>query len=442
MTSVDNPGAARERDVSKTTDLVDILVFVIPCLEFVQIKLIGVLFGPELLLIAIFVYLAFRGKFRIKTRGGKTLLILGSGWLCSQCVTDLVRHSAFADFARGWSNIGMTLVNFAVLYTLLYGRPRRLMFYGWGLVIGGLLRFMINPDSFAADYPWKFGVGFPITLATFLFASRLSSRGYAQIALSVVIGVVNLVVGSRSVGGVCLATALYLFVSRTMARKGAETSKLKVRWMLLFTASIILGFAGVFLAYQIAASAGVLGEDARVKYENQSSGRYGLLLGGRVEALGYVPAIYDSPILGHGSWAKDPTYLIEEHEALALMGYSTANEYSPDDIEAGLIPTHSYLFGAWVDAGILGALFWAWIFVLDAKALLRVYPPTTALLPIMSYIGFELLWDVLFSPYGAEVRIIFPFYVVMLMTCSDMMPRKAAHVMFGDANREPAHVGG
>jgi hypothetical protein len=108
----------------------------------------------------------------------------------------------------------------------------------------------------------------------------------------------------------------------------------------------------------------------------------------------------------------------------------------------GLIPEHSYLFGAWVDAGILGAVFWAWVFLLDAKTLMRVYPPTTMLLPVMSYVGFELLWDIIFSPYGAEVRIIVPFYAVMLMTCSDLAPRKAAQVEIGIPEWHPARAGG
>jgi hypothetical protein len=223
-----------------------------------------------------------------------------------------------------------------------------------------------------------------------------------------------------------------------MARKSAQSSKLRARDVLTIAASCIIGLGSIYWTYQYVAGKGALGEDARSKYEEQSSGQYGILLGGRVEMLGYLPAIYDSPILGHGSWAKDPTYIIAEHQALALMGYSAADEISTEDLELGLIPSHSYLFGAWVDAGILGAVFWAWVFFLDAKTLFRVYSPTTVLLPVMSYMGFELLWDVLFSPYGAEARIVFPFYLVTLMTCSEMAPRKAVLAASGVPNQRLA----
>ena len=101
-------------------DSVDILVFLIPCLQFVQLQIVGVLNGSDLLLLGIFIIFALREQIRISTPDGKRLLVLGSLWLASQCVTDIVRHTAFADYARGWSNIGMTLVNFAVIWTLLY----------------------------------------------------------------------------------------------------------------------------------------------------------------------------------------------------------------------------------------------------------------------------------------------------------------------------------
>jgi len=232
-----------------------------------------------------------------------------------------------------------------------------------------------------------------------------------------------------------MAAALYLFVTRILRNSPARSSRLNVRSVVTISASIIIGLIGILWTYKYAATAGMLGEEAKGKYESQSSGQYGLLLGGRTEMLGYLPAIYDSPMLGHGSWAKDPTYLIAERQALAIMGYTTAEDVSIDALQEGLIPTHSYIFGAWVDAGILGGFFWVWIFVLTARTLLRAYPGTALLLPLVSFVAFELLWDILFSPYGAEERIIFPFYVITLMTCSGMAARNKTRVATSKVKR-------
>jgi hypothetical protein len=370
---------------------------------------------------------------RIETPAGKLLMLLCSLWLVSQCVTDIVRHSAFTDYARGWSNIGMTIAYLAVLWTLLYGRPRRVVLYGWGLVLGGILTFFISPDDLMNDYPWKFGIGIPVTLAVFLLASRKECSGHWPITFSAGIGVVNFALGARGIGGFCLATVLYLLVTRYMHRKGMGSRKLKARSLVTIVASMIIGLAGILWAYQIAASSGILGADARNKYETQASGQYGILLGGRVEMLGYLPAIYDSPILGHGSWAKDPTYLIAEHQALALMGYSFADEVSTDEMEAGLIPTHSYIFGAWVDAGILGAVFWGWIWVMTLRILMQVHPSSALLMPLLCFAAFSLLWDILFSPYGAEMRIISPYYIVLVISYWRKSPHTVSEVVLGVA---------
>lgn len=409
-------------------DAVDVLVFLIPCLQFVRITLIGVLNGSDLMMLAAFCFLVSSSRLRIATPVGKWTLVLCSLWLASQCVTDIVRHSAFADLARGWSNIGLTLVSLAVLWTLAYGRPRRLVLYGWGLVVGGVLYFLINPNELmtggAPGDAWKFGLAYPLTLGVFLLASRKECRGHWPVTLAVVVGILNMWEGSRSEGGVCLAAALYLSVARLSQRKAAANSKLKATVKVALAASTLLGVAGILWAYQYAATAGILGDDAREKYEEESSGEYGVLLGGRPELLAELPAIYDSPILGHGSWAKEPIYIIEERQALDLLGYKGATLVFPEEIREGFIPAHSYFFQAWVDSGILGAVFWGWVFVLAARVLLRTYPATAALLPVVSLLVFTLLWDILFSPYGTPGRISFPYTFVMLMTLMDMVRRK------------------
>ncbi len=396
---------------------VDILVFLIPCLRFIQVRIVGRLSGSDILVALVFLCLALRLRIRIETLAGKVLLFLCTLWLVSQCVTDIVRHSAFADYARGWSNIGMTIAYLAVLWTLLYGRPERIAIYGWGLVTGSFLTFFINPSEAMTSFPWKFGIANPLTLAIFLLISRKEFRSNVAIAGSFAAGIMNIVMGSRSVGGVCLIAAIYLLATVQLRRRGTGSAKISARTMIAIAISVIVGVFGILWLYGKAAGNGSLGEDARAKYEQQSAGRYGIILGGRMDVLGAFFAIYDSPILGHGSWAKDPTYLLEQQQALALMDYQVENDVTPEELEEGLIPSHSYILGAWVDAGILGALFWGAAGYLVVKRLARVHPPAVSLLPVISFLAISLLWDIMFSPYGSEIRIIAPFYLVAVMSC-------------------------
>lgn len=417
----------------------DGLAFSIPFLRFVQLKVVGTLSGSDILIVIVFLGVVVARRLKIKSRGAKTLLILCSLWLLSQVVTDVVRRTAFADYARGWSNIGFTLATFAVLLTILYGRTRRLVLYGWGLVIGGLLTYWIAPDEYMKGDPWKFGLSFPVTWAVMLFASRKQCRGYWPIMLATAVGMLNIWLGARSIGAFCLVAAIYLFATRMLRKRTRGAVKLKVRFPVAIVASLLLSGIGIIWAYSYAASTGLLGEDAQQKYELQSGGKYGLLLGGRVETLGSIPAIYASPILGHGSWARDPLYVFMEERGLAMLGYNVKDNFDPEVLRAGYIPTHSYIFGAWVDAGILGAVFWGWVFILAARALSRVYPINAPLVPFAAFAGFWILWDVLFSPYGAEMRIITPYYLVLLMTCMSIAPGKPLKET-GDAIGRPESV--
>ncbi len=107
-------------------------------------------------------------------------------------------------------------------------------------------------------------------------------------------------------------------------------------------AMMTMAAAGVALsAIRVASSIGFLGEEAQKKNETQSQSRGGILIGGRPEILVSSQAVLDSPILGHGSWAKDPKY--------TDMLYDIEAEYDlkpnlDEMVEAGgdLIPTIAY----------------------------------------------------------------------------------------------------
>jgi hypothetical protein len=378
--------------------------------------------GSDILLLTTALYLVARGKINIERTFGKWFMILCSLWLASQCVTDFVRHTPFIDYSRGWSNIGMTIVNFSVVWTLLYSRVQRIAIYGWGLVVGSLLTYLIVPDEFMETYPWKFGVALPVTLGVFLLISRTRWRTRWPLLAIVLIGIVNVYLGSRNRGGVCLAAALYVAMIHSIGRTGTRVVRLRPRTLFFIGAAISFTAIGVFWGYQFTASKGILGPKAREEYAAQSSGEYGLLLGGRTELLASIPAIIDSPILGHGSWAKEPSYLLAERQALAFLGYSDAAQIGTGELEEGLIPTHSYIFGAWVNAGIVGAVFWGWVYICVLGTLTRVYPRSVVQLPLMAFAAFSMLWDIFFSPYGASTRIIIPYYLVLLATCTRIMP--------------------
>jgi O-antigen ligase len=186
----------------------------------------------------------------------------------------------------------------------------------------------------------------------------------------------------------------------------------------ILAGSLIVGLAiwGLLSAYGFAAQKGYLGEEARLKYVWQDSGRFGLLLGGRSEILASAIAVRDSPIIGHGSWAKNPVYRVFLYRLIDL-GY----EYSEAQLDqyvnqSDLIPAHSHLFQAWVWAGILGAVFWLVILGIIIQVFIQSNRFPNSLYILVVFLSVSSIWDIFFSPFGSIMRLRWVFQFIIFIT--------------------------
>ena len=136
----------------------------------------------------------------------------------------------------------------------------------------------------------------------------------------------------------------------------------------------------------------------------------------------------DSPILGHGSWAKDPT-AVKQTPAL-----------SPD---ATAIPTHTYLLQSWVWAGLFGAAFWLAVFGIAGWLVANLYAFKAALTPLLVFSTVLLIWDIGFSPYGNSARILASYGIALCLVGLRLMRRYDADDstvrLVGDSTPQPGN---
>ena len=387
----------------------DVFCFVAPFLQFVQIQLVGVLQATDIVMLAALPIAVVRHPERLKQEPAPLILLLGSFWLFSQILTDIVRSSAPEDYLRGWSKIILVLVSFTVLWTVVCASRRRFILYGIGVALGGMLTVFVHPSEQMLDGMWKFGLATPLTLLVWICVSLAAKHRYAGIVLPVVTLVVGHAFGNtRSLAMICILTAAYsLFQMSTIKKDGRFNGK---RLALLggLVAASIWGFGALYSHYALQ---GVFGVYAQQKLEAQQSGSGGLLLGGRGEILASGQAILDSPLLGHGSWARDPTYAAILNDSRSELGYKTLQGAGkPDD----LIPAHSHIFGAWVEGGLAGAVFWLFVLLYTMRSMLKV-EGCEPLLPLFAFAGFLLVWDTLFSPISPERRFVTPYFIVAMI---------------------------
>lgn len=385
----------------------DFWAFILPAISFAEVTIVGRLFVTEVLMLAMLPWL---WSARDRPPLPRWFVVLWAGWLLGQIVTDLVVGSTFEDFTRGWAAIVFTFTDFAAILVLA-ATPRRARLFALGAAAGGLLTYLIVPDIRTAVDPWKWAFAGVIggALAVCLSGSVGARRPWLTVGAFAVFGVANIVFGFRSLGGIALLTAGYLaFQSLVIRREAApRRSLVSAAGALVMLAVLVVG---VLQVYDIAASEGLLGATAQATYLSQS-GDLGVLVGGRSEVLVSIQAVIDSPILGHGSWAKDFAYIDLLIDRRASLEYVGAASFS----DLGLIPTHSYLMGSWVWAGLLGGVFWLVIAAIALWMLANLYSSRMALAPLLVFSTWSLLWNIAFSPYSGLARLGTGFAVALCL---------------------------
>jgi hypothetical protein len=387
----------------------DIFILLCGTVGRISVKVVGDLYITELLFaLAIVIYFK-NGTSLFRSLSGVVFIVLFT-WLLSQIITDVYMSTPFDDWTRGWSEIVFFGIDLAGLILLTELRLRRIVIFIVGFALAYLLQALFFPlaaqasDDFAGGL-WKFGLTAfftPMAAVLTMNAGLRRMLGTAgEFVPLILIGVVNLALNNRGSFGIAMAAVAFGMVKRAVdLRPGLRASVTPVTFAVLIGCGVAFS-QGMIAIYSVAAENNLLGEAAKEKYEAQTSGDLGLLLGGRAESLGSTQAILDSPIIGHGSWARDITYTVLMVEILEANGVKIEGDPYEDD----LIPTHSHILGSWVEAGFLGGVFWIFVLAITVGALYRSLKLADAPATFIAYFLFSALWSLAFSPFANTARI-------------------------------------
>src|SRR5260370_31919495 len=279
MSALSYPQASlRTRGMVAKSIIGDIACFIIPAVAFLRVQVGGWLYATDLCLLIVLPFVVFRHRRWLQIKHIQITLWLGLLWLAAQVLTDIMRETPVEDYSRGWSKILLTVTHFATVALLSRQSQRRFSLYGAGLALGGVLTFFIAPTfvDFAEQYPWKFGLGLPVTILVCLVAGMLAHRSrITAVAMITAIGAINLYLGFRSLGGVCAASAIYSYFQLSLQLADRRLRKVQT---VLAIAGLAAGMWGISAIYAYVAESGWLGQHERVKYEMQSIVDGGVLL--------------------------------------------------------------------------------------------------------------------------------------------------------------------
>lgn len=404
------------------------LLCILPFMRLIEVHIgVGVLFMHDILTFPILAFLLLRPGVVALLRPLRICMILIGVWFAGAILTDLLRSVPFGDLARGWSRIVLLGGNIMMIWLLSKGRLQKLTLYVVGMGLSLMLNPFINPTELSGADPWKFGMGYGVALIVAGLMNFPEIRRHlpgtaGAIGLAAVAGI-SLILNARSAFAITGLAAAYAMFAGYIARHPRLAGRINPVMFFIMILSGVLASNVLLLGYGELAAQGTLGAAAREKYYMQSGGGgVGLLLGGRPESLVSVQAIIDSPVLGHGSWAKDPYYTHLFQARLRAAGLLVPDDYRDiGKMTEFLIPTHSHLLGSWVEAGVLSVPFWLWTIFLAFFALysaIRVHWQPNVLVALIS---LSMLWDVLFSPFASDARILKAIEICVLICAVNML---------------------
>ncbi|WP_159405080.1 hypothetical protein [Gordonia sp. YY1] len=291
---------------------------------------------------------------------------------------------------------------------------RRYALLGLGVGLGLCLGFLIQPVGVVEGEPLKSSLGIGLALIGFSLFAYLRLPIPVGSAGAVLVGTMFILGDVRNLGAACITAGAVLF--------GASGMRRKMRLGGLWT-GIVVVLIGVVAAlvtvqvYSFAASSGVLGDEAKLKYERQHSVSGGLLVAGRPEVVISYTAIASEPLVGRG--ANPRATFTERSDAINLL-LKSGRAVTDNDVErltGHIINSHSVALSWWVMLGVGGFFVWLAFLALLLVASVLALIGRSSLAILITFAAVQTSWDMFFSPWNARNESLWGIYVAIAVYC-------------------------
>lgn len=386
--------------------LISLLFFIFGLLFSQKFNFFGEVYVGEILCGLILIF-NFRNLIIYKEQ--KVVILLLFLWSLSQFFSDFVNQSEILKALKGTLAPLFVVIVVCGFNRIFYKNLKKFPVFFIGLVLGFLIDKVFFQGGYFSSNPWKWGVGLCTSLIFFTyidFYKKSQELLLMSITMASII-LISLINSSRSLALIVLLASLITMFSRVIVKSTVyryfsshSFGVFQLFFIFVFVVFLLDSFMSVLFTFQPFLD--LLPPEDAMKYRVQAQSKWGILLGGRSEVIISFKAFLDSPFLGHGSWPENRDYVLGYIKLVDLAGSSTLSlEALKENIDSYLIPTHSYLMGALVWGGMLSGAFWVYIL----KSIFEGFLDNNVInSPILVFISIFLVWNILFSPFGADAR--------------------------------------
>lgn len=382
----------------------DLLTVVIGLIGGIKFRFIGTFYAGEILIYLLLFGVGF--SYIKSNKYAWTLFKLAWVWFVSAIITDFFVENDLISSLKGEFNIVFFVLQFPVVYWLLFDKPERFLYY---LIAIGIVAipnlYLFGPEIDESNYGlmgeniWLYYSFVPVVIALIswlYYKDKISAK--TACLMMITFGFYMLFHNSRNLFLTMTIAAVILYqidkLNSNDLTASVQIFKTKIVKIFLF---MFVGMLAVSYIYETLASSGTLGEYAYQKYVRQSQSD-NILEGGRSETFMGIDLIKRSPVIGYGSFPIDEGD--QFHKNYAYEHNLTYKSYP----RIRKLPAHSHIVGAWMENGIGGGIFWAYVLVLLWKIFksgAMLAEPT--LLPALLMTFTARIWEILFSPFGLRV---------------------------------------
>lgn len=382
----------------------DVLTIVLGLLGGIKFRFIGTFYASEILILIICFLVTWKPLFSNKY--SSNIFKLAVFWLISATITDTYINNTFINSLKGEFNIIFFILQFPIIYWLLYDKPTRFLYYIIAVGIVSIPNLYLFGPEYDEDNAgamgeniWLFYAMVPVAVAiisSLYYKKKINDKTCCILMAG--FGIYMLFHNSRNVF-LTMSMASILMYQIGKYNGLCKFDRIKIFSHNIFATFLLLliGAAIVNTSYSFLASNRILGDYAYYKYLRQSKAD-NILEGGRSQTLLGIELIKQSPIIGYGCFAKD------EDDSFHKEYAKKHNKKYVKPLNERRMPAHSHIVGAWMENGIGGGLFWLYILSLMWRFFKNgaiLYVPK--LLPAVLMTFTATCWDILFSPFGSRV---------------------------------------
>lgn len=280
-------------------------------------------------------------------------------------------------------------------------RVLRVMLLGYCL--SSVMQYLFFSDYLAnSDFnsnPWRLGIGASLTVAATLLPLFYPKSYKVMAFVLLLMAILHVLLESRSLAFITLMASVLVFIGyfRPLVPPHNLSFKTIVKFLLISSFVITLGYS-FFLGL---ADSDLLPDDLSDKMLYQASNPYGLIAAARPETVAAIYGVSKKPFFGFGSTNIDSDvmnlYATVAAASYGLNGEAIQNNMYDSEQNSGT-PNHSHLFGAWVQAGIFGALSWFFVLLMALRVLYMASQCSSSIAPLAIVVSLYTVWVIVFSP--------------------------------------------